>query len=488
MSDLIVVLAACAKDAALLRKNLQWQIDLGGCKDFRAVCAFGGDLSDAVTGDLLMLARRCYSFVWRFDYPRARIEHWPWGPNHAFRQTAHYMQTHHAPWFWFEPDVIPLKRGWLAALYAEYRRSGKKFMGSIVPEAGHCNGAAIYPADTPNLLPRTMMTHNQLAWDVIMRPEMIHLCHNASHLMQHAWGRVNGRFHHCIGEAPSFLMPSDLEEVNPNAVVLHRNKDGTLIDRLRESMRIGSQATPAFTPNGQMDIFIRTFHRDAPWLVHALSSIRKFCHGYGGVHLVYPKDDEAVIQKAVNGYNIMPHPVPNDPGVGYLEQQVSKLTADTFTRADYILYVDSDCFMLRANQPADWFTNGKIPHLITPWEHVGDAKMWKAPTEKALGCEARYETMRRIPVLFPRSVVAGCRQHIERLHQKPIREYVIEQKSFSEFNVLGTYAMVMAPHAFTFMDTTLNPLPPLIARQYWSWGGLTDAVKQEMEQAFNKHL
>jgi hypothetical protein len=482
MSDLIVVLAACAKDAALMRKNLQWQIDLGGCKEFRAVCAFGGDLNDSVTSDILALARRCYSFVWRFDYPRAKIEHWPWGPNHAFRQTAHYMRTHKSPWLWFEPDVIPLKRDWLKTLHSEYHRAGRKFMGTIVPEAGHCNGAAIYPADTPNLIPRTMMMQSNMAWDALMQPEMINLCHNASHLIQHAWGRVDGRFHHLLGESPSFPMPSDLYEINPDAVVLHRNKDGTLIDRLRESLKIVGQAAPALSPNGQMDIFIRTFHRDAPWLSHALQSIRRFCRGYGGVHLVYPQEDESVIRQCVQGYTVTMHPVQNNPGVGYLEQQVSKLTADTFTKADYILFVDSDCFMFRNNQPADWFTNGKIPHLITPWNMVGDAKMWKAPTEKALGCEARYETMRRFPLVFPRSVIAGCRQHVERLHRKPIRDYVIEQQSFSEFNVLGTYAMQFAPHAFTFLDTTINPLPPLIARQYWSWGGLTDAVKQDMEQ------
>lgn len=479
MTDLIVVLPACRKDAALMRKNLEWQLELGGCRPFKAVCAFDNTVPDNLTAPILQLARECYSFVWRFDYPKPRTEYWPYGPNHAFQHTALYMRRLGCPWFWFEPDVIPLRAGWLQALSDEYAKSRKKFMGSLIPGQGHCNGAAIYPAEASQIMPKAMLA-SSVAWDVVMKPEMIDYCHDASRLMQHAWGRVNGRFHPATGDAPSFLMPSDMNEIHPDAVVLHRCKDGTLIDRLRETTPKKSPQVEAERSTG---IFIRTYRNDAQWLTWAMKSIRRFAKDYDGVTLVFPQEDRDVIEKAVIGFRCHMIMTDNDGGKGYLGQQVSKLSADKYIESDYILFFDSDCFMLKPNAPADWFSGGKIVHLITPWDHVGDARMWKAPTEKALGFEARYETMRRLPLLFPRWIVRHCREHIERVHAKPIRQYILEQPAFSEFNALGTYAMVMEPQQFKFLDTTQNPLPDMIAIQRWSYGGLTDDIKKQMEEA-----
>jgi hypothetical protein len=309
---------------------------------------------------------------------------------------------------------------------------------------------------------------------------MIALCHTAPNLIQHAWGRINGVFDPHVGEAPSFPPGRGLEEINPKAAILHRNKDGTLIDRMREGT-----VKRAVAPTGgpRMAIFIRTFKNDAQWLVYCLRSIKKFCTGYSEVVLACPKEDMAVIQQVVAPYRHRVVPVENDPAKGYLEQQVTKLCADQFTDAEYILMTDSDCLFIVPNTPLSWFTNGRIVHLITPWAALegGGAMVWRKPTEAALGYPCEYETMRRHPFVFPRSVIANCRKWIENRHRKPIREYVLSTGGFSEFNSLASYAMSREPQWFTFVNTTNNPLPPEIVKQFWSWGGITPEVKHRMD-------
>jgi hypothetical protein len=480
MNDLVCVLPVCNRDSALMRKNLQWQHELGGSRNFKAVCVIDAGVPDAVAADILTLARSVFSSVYRFDYPRPRIERWPYAPNQAFQQTAYFMRTLHAPWLWLEADAIPLKAGWMDALNREYVAAGKPFMGAIVLGLGHCNGVAIYPSNAAQLMPRAMAATDR-AWDVVMKPEMVATCHNASRLIQHAWGRVGGSLHPTIGDSPSFQNPSHLAEIQSDAVLFHRCKDGSLIDMLR-----GTKSSPeptAITQERTTDIFIRTFKKDAAWLDWSLRSINKFCKGYRNVIIICPNEDQDSIRPIAKFHGYEVQGVHNNPAFGYLEQQVTKLCADQFSKADYFLFVDSDCFFLKPNTPADWFKDGKIVHLITPWANVGDAVMWKETTGKALGWAVQFETMRRLPLLIPSSVIKNCREYIERRHGKPIRDYVLEQEKLSEFNCIGSFAMKHQPGEFIFLDTTKNPLPEAIAVQRWSWGGLTEQIKIEMKKA-----
>jgi hypothetical protein len=68
-----------------------------------------------------------------------------------------------------------------------------------------------------------------------MKDEMIWECHNAEPLIQHVWGIVNGQTHPILGEAPVFRTQNEVKSwLNPKAVLFHRCKDASLIDRLRE--------------------------------------------------------------------------------------------------------------------------------------------------------------------------------------------------------------------------------------------------------------
>ncbi len=229
-NQLLVVIPFCGKDVSITMKNLQWMEHLGGAKGFDLLLIHDQTVNYLIK-EIDEVAARCFRTVQRFKY-NCSVQGWPQAPNFAFRTTAHHMTGLGRPWLWLEPDAVPLKKEWLSALQREYVRHNKPFMGPIVPNMGHMNGVGIYPSNTPSLIPRAMRSSNT-AWDSDMRDEMINKCHNASHLIQHCWGIVNGCAHPHGGELPHFKNAQDLKRwLLPSAVLFHRCKDGSLIDQL----------------------------------------------------------------------------------------------------------------------------------------------------------------------------------------------------------------------------------------------------------------
>lgn len=155
---------------------------------------------------------------------------WPQSPNQMFCTVAKQMSMLHLPWLWLEPDAVPLCPQWLDILEAEYRKQGKPFMGGLsVSPKPHLSGIAIYPPDVKRYNP-AMTVATTLPFDYCNPQATMKQAH-VTPLIQHVWSVVNG---HTV---PTFLEASDLSIIKPEAVLFHRCKDGTLIDRLSE--RIG---------------------------------------------------------------------------------------------------------------------------------------------------------------------------------------------------------------------------------------------------------
>lgn len=229
-----VVLPLCQKDGPLLLQNLEWQKELDGVKDFDCVLAVESGTPASLIDSCVAAATLTYRSVQTFTYPRAPQLKWPNAPNWAFQHAARFMQRGRLPWFWMEPDCCPLKCSWLDVWNSQYFLRRKAIMGVIIPGMGHCNGTAIYPANFPILSPRSMTCTN-VAWDGLMKSETIHLTADASDLLCHVWGIRNGRVHICCGEPAVFLTQKHVSDwVRPDAILLHRAKDTTLIQRLRE--------------------------------------------------------------------------------------------------------------------------------------------------------------------------------------------------------------------------------------------------------------
>lgn len=229
--EIIVVFPFCHKDAMRLLKNLEWQAELGTSWP---MCVLSHDASvgpDSVSA-IINAASKCFGKVDTVRYPSPSNGDWP--PNHAFRETAVRLSTYNRPWLWFEADMVPLVSDWMPRINDAYNRCGKKFFGPRVATLGHWNGTCVYPSDTPSIIPNGIRDRHT-AWDVAMRTEMENHAADGGTTIQHAWTMTSERLLPVGGgHEPRFTKRDDLRLLYPSAVLFHRNKDLSLIDRLRE--------------------------------------------------------------------------------------------------------------------------------------------------------------------------------------------------------------------------------------------------------------
>lgn len=235
-TDLMVVFPFCNKDAAMMQKMLRWCQELAGKYDADALISYEQGTNDNAVRAIRQQVKATFRAMGECCYPPPPRGFLP--QTWAFKHAAEFVYKNlRRPFVWMEYDAIPLKPGWIDALAAEYVRTGKAFMGPIVQGMGHMNGTGVYPGDAAVRIAKAI-NYGGNAWDVSMRGEMIHDCHNCGHLFQHAWGVERQRLHPFIGNAPSFRSVGDLRRwLLPTAVVFHRCKDGSLIDRLREQKK-----------------------------------------------------------------------------------------------------------------------------------------------------------------------------------------------------------------------------------------------------------
>lgn len=220
-------------DAAGACKNMEWIADLGNNSRHEVLLWYERGTEKKWITRIEAAAKHAFSGVTCAAYA-TKIR----GPNGAFVEAAKTLQRMRRNWLWMEYDAIPIKPQWVDALQSRYDRCGMEFCGPVIPGPSHMNGTGIYPADTPDIIPNTMRTKDTVGFDVIMKPEMIDLCADCSDIYFHCWGVVNGRLHPSGGDAPSFAPGSPLlNQIPSSAVIMHRCKDGTLIDRLRERMK-----------------------------------------------------------------------------------------------------------------------------------------------------------------------------------------------------------------------------------------------------------
>lgn len=240
-------------------------------------------------------------------------------------------------------------------------------------------------------------------------------------------------------------------------------------------------------------IFIKSYAADVRWLAYCLRSVQKFCTGFREIILVFPEHEK----EALRELNLTAEKVcfcKEPPGEGYLAQQVVKLKADHYTDSDFITYLDSDCMVIHPMSPEDLIVGYVVGYarpviLYTPYTSLVKQDgtpdtPWQEITSKALGMRVRYEFMRRHPMTAPRQLLQSFRLYIKKTHGVTVETYVMSQpnREFSEFNALWAYAYYREPEVCHFVNTETGALPPLFVRQWWSWSGLTDAERQEMEK------
>ena len=230
-----------------------------------------------------------------------------------------------------------------------------------------------------------------------------------------------------------------------------------------------------------VDILLRSYYKDFGWLSFCLRSIAKYCHGVRDVVVVVPEGSEERLRLA----GMMPPRVkycPHFPD-DYLGQQVTKLYADTYTDADFIIHVDSDCMFRRTCSPSDLCKGGRPYLLVTPCSHFTGRAPWQIATERFLGSKISYDFMRRQPLMYPRWLYGELRRYARDLHKQELADYVMAQPplGFSEFNALGAFGYSFYRNAFHWVETAETAFDEQFCRIFWSREGLHEGHRHEIE-------
>lgn len=494
---MLLVFPYSPKDYDLAVKLAKWMKELGGCKGHQAMIVRDSRCEEEEVKSLLS---KSFDSVVPTVVVVDQYNKWAESPNQMIQEAARYIEhTVKKHWFWIEPDCVPLKENWLNEIesgYKEAMKLGKPFMGQkiMVPNVPvHCSGVCCYPHDLCNHA-GTIYQATDVAWDCHAANQIVPRMHQTS-LIAHRW---------------RYPAPENQSEVDNllgqigDAVLFHSDKSGRLIDFLRERrqpatiplptkqndstgiLEIANDVSTALqnatgdqiksflsAKNPAVDIFIKTYPDDYPWLEYCLRSIRKFATGFRKVVIV----SSAPLKADATVFQVKEHIED-----GYLSQQIFKLNADNFSDADYILHIDSDTIFTRPVSPETYFTNGKIDWLMTPY--VKTETPWKAITEKFLKQPVEFEFMRRFPIMIPRWLYAAIRGFSERTHGVSADSYVVSQpyREFSEFNALGAFAYQFHNERFNWLNTENGNWPELTVDQRWSRGGLTDEIKAEWDK------
>lgn len=247
---MLVVTCFCRSDADLMIRNLRWCQELdGGPVAFDCLLSYDQAVSTAELAAVEAAAGNYFSRVQMLCRSNPPVRQWPKAQNHAFQATARHVEdtvpADVGCWFWWEPDAIPVVPGWLSALAERHAAGGKPVSSHVHSATGVANGVAVYPRDFASRLwaQGAMMAINN-PWDAnwtIRNRAAKTFVNPINDIYQHVWNvREDGT--PCgseTGAPASFPNHETVKRIVRSGVKLfHRNKDGTLIDRLREQRNV----------------------------------------------------------------------------------------------------------------------------------------------------------------------------------------------------------------------------------------------------------
>lgn len=240
---MIVALLFSSKDSAAAQELLRYIAALGGCKAHDALLVADFATPFASCQKMRRLAKQSFREVRCISNGKS-VEGWPAGPNSLFLAAATYIsQAWPQPWLLLEPDCVPLKPDWLDQIETAYKVSNSVFMGCVYSGIGSENGTpmramsgvAVYPADALDRLKRPTPEEKE-PWDMLNRTTLLKLGRNTP-LIHHFYGtkELPPTFAEVAGGPENTLTP---DFIRREAVLYHRNKDGTLIRLLSRRMKL----------------------------------------------------------------------------------------------------------------------------------------------------------------------------------------------------------------------------------------------------------
>lgn len=253
-----------AGDAPNLLNLLRWVQELGGCTGHNAVLVADESVSAETAMTAVSSCRKSFDETELITCPAT--QGWPQGPNALWLAAArHVKENKLGPWLFMEPDAVPLNGEWANQLALNYLitvteyhldKIQRVFLGHLYESTDSgtpprmMSGVAVYPQNAYDW--KEVITPGE-AFDVsLSRMVMQYAAH--TDLIHHVWGER--------GLPPVFVMSKTaqsprhsfgLEQIKPQAVIFHRNKDGSLINLLRIKRGIVSDAVAIGKPRWEQD-------------------------------------------------------------------------------------------------------------------------------------------------------------------------------------------------------------------------------------------
>lgn len=223
-----------------------------------------------------------------------------------------------------------------------------------------------------------------------------------------------------------------------------------------------------------ISLFIRSYHKDFEWLNYSVRSMRQNLSGISERILAVPQF--TIVPDSIS--NFFDHIVyTEETHTGYIAQQLDKIRAYKYCSNDYILFSDSDCIYYKPFDVTSLLDNNKCILYKTHYEELSsNVYRWKKIVQRAIGILPHYEYMRCMPILHHKEALQITDHH--GVFNNYIKSSDIHM---SEFNIIGTIAEEILPHLYQFIDTK-HRMPDYrnLPRQYWSWGGITPDIREEL--------
>lgn len=238
----------------------------------------------------------------------------------------------------------------------------------------------------------------------------------------------------------------------------------------------------------KVDLFYKTYNVDEQWLNYSLRSVYKFSEGFRQIVIVSNRGHHYTPPQGNLPIQYIELDVPAETGnypngVDYWWQMAIKMSWDQFTDADEAVIMDSDQVFYDRFSPASWRKDGRIMWLRRPWAEMGDAVGWKQGVDYFLGKDTANSHMVAPGFYMTRQAMQLYKEFMARRFGQTPFDYFIDlnHPGTSEFESYGAYMEEIQHYEYVFCHPGEVDWRPWPLRQFWSWGGLTEEVKQEIE-------
>lgn len=233
---MLVLYPFCAKEKEAATRLAEWIVELGGVSAHDCLLAVHADTDSAgVIEPLRTVFKRVaeFSITDKMSTDRSM---YVFCANMMWKRSVKHVAAMNEPmpWLWIEMDAVPLPTpgapSWLDQIAAEYAKAGKPFMHhlTMTQTGSHNSGLGVYPARVSKYTNRLWELANS-PWDVFLSPDFMPHTHHTELIheifYEEGWD----------GPPPTFLNAKSLLRIKPGAVLFHRCKNDSLIQRLRES-------------------------------------------------------------------------------------------------------------------------------------------------------------------------------------------------------------------------------------------------------------